>query len=121
MARKIEIEIVGDSKNFQNALGKASGSADSFGSKVTTLGKVAAAGFVAVGAGAAVAGTKMIGMASDAAEVQSKMEVTFGKTLPGVVQQLDKFSEATGTSRFEMKQQAADMGALLAPMLGSKQ
>lgn len=47
MARKIEIEIVGDTKNFQSALGKASGSADSFGS---SLGKMAKYGALAIGA-----------------------------------------------------------------------
>lgn len=119
--RKIEVQIVGDASSLSKAFGKASGSASGFGSKMASVGKLAAVGLGALGVGAAVAGKKMIEMASDAAEVQSKMEVVFGKALPGLTKQIDTFSAATGTSRFAMREQAADMGALLAPMLGSKQ
>ena len=82
------------------------------------MAKIALGGFIgAVG----VAGKHMVTMASDAAEVQSKMEVIFGRTLPGLTKNLDAFSKATGASRFELREQVADMGALLAPLLGTKQ
>lgn len=120
MAKKIEIEIVGDTKGFSKALNSASQDTSKLGSTFTALGKSAAIGLGALGVGAAAAGAKMIGMASDAAEVDSKLDVVFGNTLPRVTTAIDKFSEATGTSRFEMREQAADMGALLGPMLGNK-
>jgi phage-related protein len=121
MARKLEVEIVGDASSLNRALGSAQKSTSSFGSKMAGLGKAAAVGLVAVGAAAAVAGKKMVELASDAAEVDSKLEVVFGKTLPGVSKQLDAFSRATGASRYELREQAADMGALLGPLTGSKQ
>lgn len=62
----------------------------------------------------------MISMASDAAEVQSKMQVVFGKELPKLQKNLDAFSEATGASRYALREQAADLGALLGPLTGSK-
>lgn len=120
MARRIEIEIVGDAKNFQKSLGQASGSADSFGSKLASLGKVAAVGLAALGAGAVFAGKKMITMAGNAAEVDSKMQVVFGKELPGLKKNLDSFADATGASSFKLREQAADMGALLGPLIGTK-
>lgn len=121
MARKLEVTIVGDASGLSKAFGKASRSGSSFGSSMLKVGKFAAIGLAGIGAGAAVAGKKMIDMASDAAEVQSKMEVVFGKALPGLTKNIDAFSKATGTSKFAMREQAADLGALLAPLVGTKQ
>jgi hypothetical protein len=81
-----------------------------------TFGRVAAVGLAVAGTAAAAAGVKMIQMAGDAAEVDSKLSVTFGKTLPMVTARLDAFAEATGASRYQLRQQAADVGALLKPM-----
>lgn len=82
------------------------------------VGKLAAVGLAGLAIGAAGAGAKMVGLASDAAEVDSKMQVVFGKNLPRLKKDLDAFSAATGTSRYELRQQAADMGALLKPLVG---
>lgn len=120
MAKKIEVQIVGDTRGLSRAFNDASSKTNKFGSSFAKLGSMAAVGLAGVGVGAALAGKKMIEMASDAAEVQSKMEVVFGKQLPGLTKQIDKFSAATGTSRFEMREQAADMGALLEPLVGTK-
>lgn len=124
---------------LNKAIGKETASAsttgsrglDRFGSTASKtggiLGKLGKAGALAAGGlagglagGAVVAGKRMIELASDAAEVDSKFRVTFGRTSPMVIKQLNKFSEATGASRYQLKQQAADMGALLRPMLGNQ-
>lgn len=118
--RELKVEIVGDASSLQKALGSATKTSDKFGSAIAKMGKLAVLGMAALGAGAVVAGKKMVEMASDAAEVQSKMEVIFGKELPELTKNLDKFSEATGASKFALREQAADMGALLEPLVGSK-
>jgi hypothetical protein len=119
VASDIRVRVIGDTSSFEKAMSKSSKSANSFGKSLAKAGKFAAIGFGALGAGAVVAGKRMIDMASDAAEVQSKMDVVFGKALPGLTKEIDKFSAATGTSRFEMREQAADMGALLKPLVGT--
>jgi hypothetical protein len=120
VASDIRVRVIGDTSSFEKAMSKSSKSANGFGKSLAKAGKFAAIGLGALGAGAAVAGKKMIDMASDAAEVQSKMEVVFGRQLPKLTKEIDKFSAATGTSRFAMREQAADMGALLAPLVGTK-
>lgn len=120
MARKLEVAIVGDASSYQRALAKASGSSGTFGSKVTRMGKIAAAGLAVVGAAGVAAGVKMIGLASDAAEVDSKFRVIFGRQMPRLTKNIDKFAEATGASRFEMRKQVADLGALLQPIVKNR-
>jgi hypothetical protein len=121
VAKKIEVQIVGDADSLSRALNKATGSTNKFGSALSTVGKAAVLGLGAVGVASAIAGKKMIDMASDAAEVDSKMSVIFGNVLPGLTKNLDKFAAATGASRYQLREQTADMGALLAPLLGTKQ
>ena len=119
--RKLEVEIVGDASSLKKAFGQAGDSGSKLGNALRSASKVGLVALGGLGVGAVAAGKQMIGMASDAAEVQSKMDVVFGKALPTLTKEIDKFSQATGTSKFAMREQAADMGALLAPMLGSKQ
>lgn len=78
--------------------------------------RAAATGMAVVGVAAVGAGVKMISLAADAAEVDSKLQVVFGKNLPKVSKELNSFAKATGASRYALRQQAADMGALLKPM-----
>lgn len=87
---------------------------------MTRAGKVALVGLGVAGGAAIAAGAKMISMASDAAEVDSKMDVVFGKALPKLTKNLDEFAEATGASRYALREQAADMGALLEPLTANK-
>lgn len=117
---KLEVQVIGDASSLQRALRQSGSAADGFGSKMAKVGKLAAVGLGALATGAAFAGKRMISMASDAAEVQSKMEVVFGKTLPGLTKNLDKFAAATGASKFALREQVADMGALLEPLTANK-
>lgn len=119
-SRTLKVEIIGDASSLQRALKGASSSSSSFGSKLAKVGRVAAIGLGALGAGAIFAGKKMKDLASDAAEVDSKLDVVFGKALPQLSKNLDAFSEATGASRFALREQAADLGALLAPLTATK-
>jgi hypothetical protein len=84
------------------------------------VGKRAALAVGALGVAAGAASFKLVKMAGDAEEVRSKFKVTFQDEMPRMVRQLDSFSKATGASRFELRQQAADLGALLVPLVGSR-
>lgn len=121
MARKLEVQIVGDASSFQRALGQASSAGGGFGSKMKKVGKLAAIGIGIAGAAAGAAGVKMIGLASDAEEVESKFKVIFGRTVPKLTRQINAFARATGASRFELKEQVADLGALLKPIIKNTQ
>jgi hypothetical protein len=55
-------------------------------------------------------------LASDAQETASKFKTVFGRETGRATKVLDEFSRATGTSRFELKEQAAQFQALIRPM-----
>lgn len=120
MARRLEVQIVGSSRDLERAFGRSAAAASGFGTKIGRAGKITGAAFVGIGAAAIAAGGKIVSMASDAAEVQSKLEVVFARALPGLTKHLDAFSEATGASKFALREQVADMGALLEPLTSSK-
>lgn len=121
----VEVIFAANTSNLQRAMKNLDKTTGSVGNKVAgkwgKFGKLAAGGFAIAGTAALAFGKQAIQMASDANEVQSKLEVVYGKSLPGLISNLDNFSKATGTSRYELRQQAADMGALLQPMLGSRE
>ena len=71
---------------------------------------------VGLAGGAVAAAGKMIQLASSAGEVDSKFKIVFGSTSRDAIKQLDEFSKATGASRYELKQQAADLQALIKPL-----
>lgn len=119
MARELTVKIVGDASSLERALGRAQRSTSRFGSGIGKAGKLAAIGLAGAAAGAAVVGKRMLDMASDAAEVESKLGVVFGGELPKLKRNLDTFADATGASSYKLREQAADMGALLKPLTGS--
>jgi hypothetical protein len=77
LARKIEIEIVGDTKGFQKSLSQASDSSSKFGTSLAKAGKVAALG---LGAGLAVVGVglkKSVDAALEAEKAQTRLDAAF--------------------------------------------
>jgi murein DD-endopeptidase MepM/ murein hydrolase activator NlpD len=84
------------------------------------VGKRAAIAVGALGVAAGAASFKLVKMAGDAEEVRSKFKVTFQQEMPRMVAQLDAFAKSTGASRFELRRQAADLGALLVPLSNSR-
>lgn len=125
---KYQLSVIakGDTRDATNALAKLENRAGRTSKRVRSaamdMGKATAAGMVIVAAAVGAASVKVVGLASDAAETQGKLEVTFGKTLPSVTKRLDEFSKATGASRYALREQAATIGALLKPMkLGGKE
>lgn len=108
----------GETADAQRAMKQLQTQVRKTGDRMASAGKMMTVGLTLpiIGAGA-----KMVMLASDAEETASKLRVTFGGATAGVVAQLDKFSKATGASRYELREQAATIGALLKPMkLGGK-
>ena len=127
MARRVEVTILGNSRGLERAFSQSAKSADGFNRKLKLaggaavgFGKVVGAGLAVGGGAAGGLGVKFVKLAGDAGEVSSKFKVVFGREVPALNKEIRKFSEATGASRFEMRQQVADMGALLSPMLKNR-
>lgn len=76
MSQKIQIEITGDSKDLERALGRAGKSTQTFGEKVAKGAKVAG---LALGAGLLVLGKKSSDAASNLNESMNAVSVVFGR------------------------------------------
>ena len=79
------------------------------------LGAALKAGMI--GAGIAIAAgigilTKSVFEAADAGEAMAKFSATFGTAGDGLVKTLDELATATGRSKFELRESAADFGAV---------
>lgn len=61
-------------------------------------------------------GKDLINLASDAEEAASKFEFVFSGAADSVGRRLDLFSQQAGRSRFELREMAGDIGALVRPM-----
>lgn len=73
MARKLEVEIVGDASSLQRAFGQAGKSTSGFGKSMTRFGKLAALGLGAAGVGGALAVLKTgFAEASESAKVMAQ-------------------------------------------------
>jgi len=80
MARELKVEIVGDSKSLERALGNSTKGVDQFGGSLTKLGRVAAAAGVAIAVGVGAGAVKAVKAASDLQEQINKSNVVFGKS-----------------------------------------
>lgn len=118
-SKRLEVVIAGDSRSLERAFGRASQSGSRFGDRLGRVAKASALALAGAGVGAVGLGAKMVQLAGDAGEVESKFRVVFGREMPKMTKELDRFSDATGASRYQLRQQTADMGALLAPILGN--
>jgi TP901 family phage tail tape measure protein len=113
LARKIQVEIIGDARSYARALDKAAGSTGSFAGKVSSAGKTAAAGFLAIGAAAVTAGgfavKSAIDFESSFAGVRKTVDATgpeldrlakgfldLSKRIPVNVNALNEIGEAAG-------------------------
>lgn len=79
MARgsEIKITILGDSKNAERAFKRAGAAGEGMGRNFARMGKLAAIGTAAVGAGAVVLGKKFVSAALDAEKAQVRLDAAF--------------------------------------------
>lgn len=92
------------------AAGRVAGAAFSSAFTAGVTGGLAALAGIVTGGGFAVK------LASDAEELESKLQVTFSGLADTVKAQLDAFGASVGRSRQDLRGMATDLGALLAPM-----
>jgi hypothetical protein len=92
---------------------RATGLVDNLRSGVGELARFFSVGVVAAGFG------QMISLASDAAEVASKLAATYGEMTDSVTDNAVQIAQATGRSKLELKRAVADLGAIIKPMTGS--
>lgn len=86
------------------------------GSSFRELGSaVAGAAAAAVATTAGVGGT-LVKLASDAEEAASKFKFVFSEAADETRDAIDKFAKAAGRSKYELRNMAADIGALVGPM-----
>ena len=83
------------------------------------LGSALKAGMI--GAGIAIAAgigvlTKSVFEAADAGEAMAKFGATFGEAGDGLITTLDELAAATGRSKYELRESAADFGAVTKAM-----
>lgn len=126
----LRIVISGDTSQLNRSLSRADRQLSKFGKQTSLQGRLASGGFsrmavaatgtaAAIGglaAGAGVLGKRVIGLASDAEETASKFNTVFATSAKTARKELNAFSRATGTSRFELREQAAQLQALIRPM-----
>lgn len=108
MARKLEIEIIGDTASLERALGRAQSKTERFGSAVNRGAKVAAVGLAAIAGGALVAART----ASTLEEATNKATVTFGKQASTILAWSKTTARSMGISQASALQASAGFGAL---------
>jgi hypothetical protein len=113
-SRTLKLSILGDVDNLNKSLKSATKDVETFGDKMSKVGKVAgaalAAATVAAGAFAVKIGVEAVRAASDLSETVSKVGVLFGKTSKDI----EKFAETAASSLGQTKQQALDASATFA-------
>lgn len=112
MARKIEVEITGDSRSLERALGKAQKSSGHLGGAFRKLGYAAAAGAAALTAFAVIGTVKAIDAASDLSEAINKASVVFGKQSKVMLKWADTTATAFGISKRAALEASAGFGAM---------
>ena len=116
MARKLEIEIVGDASSLRRALKQSDSGLDKFGSGAKKAGKLAAAGFAVAGVAIAVGAKKAVQAASNLQESQNAVSVVFGKSAKAVNDFSKKAVREAGLSMREFNELVTPIGASLINM-----
>lgn len=99
-------------QQFSQVVTKINQSAEVAARGVGNLGKALGALGVAAGAGSVA----LIKLASDANEAASKFGFVFGKAAEDTGKKLDEFAKAAGRSKYELRDMASNIGALIGPM-----
>jgi hypothetical protein len=131
MARRIEVEIVGDSRSLERSFDRSSRSARKFNQDLSRSSRTGTASFVAlgragsrVGAGFAAIGGVGVGLglkssisaASDLSEQMSKTGVVFDESAQQIKDWSETTADAFGISQRQALATASSFGALFAPL-----
>ena len=125
------LKIVGDTSDFQRDLDKAKRASRQAGESMDqSLNKATRAtnalnkamsslrtlGILGVVTAIPLATKKMLDMTAAIEEMQNKSAVVFGRNLPRVRLEIEKFAEAVGRSRYELEGFAASVQDILVPL-----
>ena len=115
---KLKIVILADNKSGK-AFKDASKDVDKLEKKSRNLGatfKKAGIALTAFGVVATLVGKKLIGLASDAEEIQSKFNVVFKETRDEMNEWADSFAGNVGRARQDIKRFVSGLGDILKPL-----
>jgi hypothetical protein len=120
MARKIQVEIIGDSSSLERAFKRSGSAADSFSGKLTSAGRSAAKGIatagVAASALAVTIGVKSVQAAANLGEQISKTGVVFGQSAKAIHKWATTTAGSIGISNRAALEAAGNFGNMLVPM-----
>lgn len=113
-SRTLKLTILGDVDNLNKSLKAANSDVQTFGDKMSKVGKVVGAALAAAAAAAGVMAIKIgvdsVKAATDLSETISKVGVIFGSTS----KEIEKFASEAASSLGQTKQQALDAAATFA-------
>ena len=113
-SRTLKLSILGDVDNLNKSLKSATGDVETFGDKMSKVGKIAGAALAAAAVAAAgfaiKIGVESVKAASDLSETISKVGVLFGDTS----KEIENFAAEAASSLGQTKQQALDAAATFA-------
>ena len=109
--RKLEIRV-DQTGNAEKGIGKLAGGL----SGLAGPAGLAAGAIAAVGGATIMAGSKLIGLGSDAEEMSSKFNVVFGASALEAIAALDEFGNTVGRDQFELMEMAATIQDTFVPL-----
>ena len=86
------------------------------GGSMKNIAKIAGAAALAIGAAVVAAGVKLFKLASDAEEADNVIGLAFGSMKQQAIDWSVAFAAATGSSKFESRELAADLGLIIRGM-----
>jgi hypothetical protein len=106
----------GQDQSLNKTVGGIERAFGGLGNAVKTGAAIGVGALVGLGTGAVAAGSKLIGLGSDAEEMLGKFNVVFANTGGQVTDQLSAFADEVGRSTFELQGMASTFGDTLKPM-----
>jgi hypothetical protein len=106
----------GKDETLSKVAGSVGGAFGKLGGAVKAGAAVGVGAMIGLGAGAVTLGSKLIGLGSDAEEMQGKFNVVFANTGNQVTSVLSDFADEVGRSKFELMEMASVFGDTLKPM-----
>jgi len=120
MARKISVEIIGDSASLERAFKRSGSAADSFSAKINSGTRSIAKGAFVAGAAlstlAVTVGVKSVQAASNLGEQINKVGVVFGKSAASIKAWATTTAASIGISNRAALEAAGTFGNMLVPM-----
>lgn len=113
--RKLEIRV-DQTGSASKGIANIAGSVGKIASIGLTAGIAAATGVAALTVGVVKLGAKLVGLGSDAEEMESKFKVVFGDSAPEATRELDAFGDAVGRSKFVLMEMASSVQDTFVPL-----